>query len=187
MHSTSWFLISVIAIFILGVISNASVPSLVRIQFQFDRLTCPFPIHNGQDQLILDGDLAFGVNVTHSGNATDLGTKYACEFDPLSGPSGATTFYADYKDYDATCFSVIPCGWFTYALDFISAIADKFGAFFSLLIYFLTPVNFEIMGYDITDVSGLGLAFLIGTYVFFYIGIGQYFATYISGLISRVL
>lgn len=186
MHSASWFLISVIAIFILGVVSNASVPSLVRIQYQFDRLTCPFPTHNGQDQLIFDGELAFGVNITHS-SAPDNGTKYTCEFDPLSGENGATTFYADYKNYDETCFSVIPCGWFTYALDFLTMIADKFGAFFSLLVYFLTPVNFEIMGYDINDVTGLGLAFLIGTYVFFYIGIGQYFATYISGLISRVL
>lgn len=186
MQSIAWFLISVIAIFILGVVSNASVPSLVRIQYQFDRLSCPLPIAHGQDQLILDGDLAFGVNITHTASP-DNGTKYTCEFDPLSGPSGATTFYADYKNYEQTCFSVIPCGWFTYLLDTLTMIADKFGAFFALLVYFLTPINFNIMGYDINDVGGLGLAFLIGTYIFFYIGIGQYFAVYIAGLIGRFL
>ena len=187
MNLTTWFMFGILLIMIMSLISNTSPTALQRIQYQFDRLNCPFPLFTGQDQLIINGELAFGVNVTRvqNGDGTINGTRYICAFDPLSGPNGATVFTVEYVNYQETCFGFIPCGWFTYAGDFLTKVADKFESFFSLIVYILTPINFDIMGFTLSDLDGLSLAIVIGIYIFAYIGIGAFFAGYISGLVSR--
>jgi hypothetical protein len=171
----------------LSLISNTSALGIEALQFQLDVMRCPFPLVEGQDQLILNGELAFGMNVTHTlTNGTDYGTKYSCELD-VTSPTFATTFYADYKNYRETCFNVIPCGQFTFIGDTINNGMNKFGAFMNILTLFLTPINFNILGFGINDIGGTGLAIVIAVYAFIYIGIGAFIAVYGVGLVSRLL
>lgn len=186
---TVWFITSLVILIIFAIMNNTSAVGLQHIQFQFDRLNCPSPIATGQDQLLLNGTLAFGMNVTHNlTNGTDYGTFYKCEFDPLSGPNGATTFYAFYENYqDTTLWGTVPIGWFAYLQDWLTNTTDKIIAFFTLIAFFLTPINFNIVGYSIDDISGIGLMLVIAIYGFAYIGIGAFFGAYIVALVRLVI
>ena len=179
MNITTWFAFSIVTLMLFAIISNSSVTGLTNINIQFHKLRCPTPLEQGVDQMTNGtAGLEITYNVDINGNSTtneqaQVGTFYRCEFDPLSAPPG-TSIQTTIKQYKATCFSVIPCGWFGYVGDYLSILGEKIGAFFTLVSYILAPVNFNILGYTIADIGGVGLMLVIGLYIFCYIGIGVF-------------
>jgi len=187
-NQTIWFAVGLIILIIFGIIGNTSPTGISNIQFQFDKMNCPFPLWEGIDHLTIDGELAFGMNITHSSTPNnpdpenDLGTAYRCEFDPTIDE---TSFYTSTYTFGATCFSVIPCGWFSFASETLTKVAEKITAFFTLLAFFLTPINFNILGFTLADIGGVGLMLVIAIYGFAYIGIVLYLGGFIIGIIGR--
>lgn len=185
---TLWFVFGLLILIIFGIINNTSPQGLSNIQFQIDKFNCPFPLWEGIDHLTIDGELAFGMNITHSSPAgsgdpeNDLGTAYRCEFDATID---TTTFYTSTYTFGKTCFSVIPCGWFSFASETLTKVAEKITAFFTFGLFFLTPLNFNILGFGIEDIGGIGLSVVIAIYGFAYIGIALFYATFVLGIIGR--
>jgi len=179
MNITTWFAFSIVTLMLFAIISNSSPTGLFNINVQFLKLSCPTPLDNGVDNM-LNGTAGLDItyNVDIDGNATSneqeiVGTFYKCDADFSSNPP-TTSIQTTIKQYKAVCFSVIPCGWFGYIGDYISILAEKITAFFTLVSYILTPINFNILGFTIADIGGVGLMLVIGLYIFCYIGIGVF-------------
>lgn len=147
---------------IFAIVSNSSITGLVNIEARFNELTCPLPLYDGVDYL--NGTIVYD---------TGFGSDYRCTFDPLSAPPG-TQISVTAKQYNATSFSAFPSGWFVFAADTITEIGIKIGAFFTLITYILTPINFNILGYTIADLSGFALMFVISIYIICYVVIAVF-------------
>ncbi len=68
----------------------------------------------------------------------------------------------------------IPFAGFPFFLgDWLSELfANKLSAIGTLIYFFITPANFDMFGYTISDLSGIPLMFVIVIYAISYIGIG---------------
>lgn len=147
-------------IVILGIISNTGATATDNIQDQFDRLSCPMPSQTG----LWNNS---GV-ITYSGatyNYEDVSTPVLT----LTCTSVHTLDGVDYLNGQP----LAPVGALYYVGDYISEIfANKLVAIFTLIGYILTPANFDILGYTLTDITGIALLFIIGLYSFAYIAIG---------------
>jgi hypothetical protein len=173
---------AMIVIAILGFMSNQNPTSQQHISAIFNRLTCPLPIANG-----VDNDLtAPGINMTYnvdingnpgvafgasSGNNPGpvVGTQYICGEDPVFG---SIQISAATKEYAASCFSIFPCGFFGYLNDFIGGVADKLAAFFTLIYQYLSPIDFNILGFQLSDLNTTAQVMVLTFYAIEYIIIG---------------
>lgn len=159
---------SIIFLMLLGFISNQNPTALTQINARFNELTCPLPLYDGVDQPFsnstFNNNFGFG-NITY-GNG--FGTQYLCTFDPLSAPPGTAITTAIWA-YNSTSFAGFPSGWFVFTSHTIQAITQKVYALFELIIYFLTPINFEILGYTLDDLGGFALMAIITIYIFCYV------------------
>lgn len=153
--------------------NNVSPIGQTAIQNQINIMSCQLPIREGVYSLITD-------QITHSkdinGNTTSntedmVGTFFDCYPDPVTG---APTISTIIKQYSANCYSVIPCGWFGFASDYMTVLGQKATALSIIVLYFVTPINFNILGYDISDIGGVGLIFVSFFYAFAYLGIGLF-------------
>lgn len=159
---------------ILGFVSNSSEDSILKVQQQMFMMNCPLPIYNGiaNDTNIVGYNVNYTI-IYHDDIKTDFyGTYFKCTIDPLSAPPqiGAT---GTVRQYGATTFwGTLPYGWLGYVADFLTASFQKITAFFTLISYFVSPTGFDILGYGLSDLSGLGLFLVIGIYAFCYICIG---------------
>lgn len=127
------------------------------------QLSCHAPIFNGWDtSTSLDSN---NNDIVHFSNGT--GTYFECGFN-ISGQ-----FTARYmRDYQATSFGFIPTGWLNYVGDTLTQVFYNIGAILTLILNFLTPVGFEILGYGIEDIGGLGASIVIALYAMCYLFIG---------------
>jgi len=188
MNLITWFLVGIFIIIILGIASNTGQSSILNIQDQLFIINCPYPIYEG---VATDVDISgFTViyNVTHdrdiNGNFTSNDQdKVRTEFDctvtnHLFGVSVST------RQYGATAFSAIPYGWVGYVADWLSHTLQNAGATFILIAYFVTPSNFDIMGFTLDDVGGLALIVIIAVYVFCYIPIAIFVYKAISPFVG---
>ena len=152
---------------VLAIVSNTSEDSINNIEDQMFLANCPLPIF---DQVATANDIVgFAVNYTVTfGNGTDTdGSFFECTAeDGLFGVSVTV------KEYGATLFSAIPIGWLGYLADSITVLFERLYAVFTLITYFVTPANFNILGYGLADVDGIALMLIIGIYALCYIAVG---------------
>lgn len=155
---------------VLGLISNTSEESVIKIQDQMFLMNCPMPIYNGVATLHTIEGYALNYTVTYASNikADFNGTKFICTAsDGLLGAS--TTIYA----YGASTFwGTLPYGWIGYISDTLGNVFSQLQAFFTLVSYFVTPENFNILGYTSNDLGGIILMLCALMYAFCYIAIG---------------
>src|SRR6185503_20100134 len=177
MNLTSLAIFGIIFLFIVGIVSGAgaiypsggasctseSDDAYCKNFRPINQLSCHAPLYDGWDQsLSLDSN---DVDIVHNGN----GTYYECGFN-ISGQY--TARYT--RDYHATAFSAIPTGWLNYVGDTITQFFFNAGAVIILIANFLTPLNFNILGYGIADISGIGAVVIIGLYAMAYLFIGAW-------------
>ena len=175
MNLITWAILGLFIIIILGIVSNTGQTSIRNIQGQLFIANCPSPIFEGVATDLDISGFAVVYNVTHSkdinGNTTTndqdkVGTKFECTM-----VNGLFQVSTTTRQYGATLFSVIPYGWVGYISDWLSLQLSKMQAMFTLLAYFVTPANFDIMGFTLNDVGGMGLVVIIALYAFAYLPI----------------
>lgn len=155
----------------LGIVSNSSSDSLDNIEEQIFLINCPMPIFNGI--AILNSIDGYSVNYTVSynvlnGTSTE-GTKFICSIDSITQAFTAST---SIEPYGASLFDTIPFGWLGYLADFMTSIFQTLQAVFTLISFFVTPTNFNILGFTLNDLSGIPLFSIIALYALCYISIG---------------
>lgn len=192
MNTVTWFAFGVLIIIIFAIVSNTSATGLQNIEFQFFKMTCPYPIGQGVYNFnatfpLYDDYIEYGKDI--NGNDTSVladqvGSFIECTQDPITGNLQMNVAI---KEYNASCFSAFPCGFFGYVNDLLGQILVKIVAFFTFLGFFLTPINFNILGYTIADISGVGLMIVIGLYGFAYLGIGVFIGGFVVGLIRSLI
>lgn len=95
------------------------------------------------------------------------GAKYTC------GLNAFGTFTSvEPQAYNATLFDVIPFGWYYFIGDSIADLFFKATALATVIVGFLSPVGFNILGYGIEDVGAFVATFIILIYSLCYIAIG---------------
>lgn len=168
---THWGFFGLVYIAILGIVSNAGNTALNSINDQFAKIQCPTPLYNYVD--FLNGTIINSEVKTDTGKL--FGTSYQCFYDNTSVPP-STHISASFVAYNETGFANFPSGWVKYVGDTLGAYMYKVGALGNLLLYILTPINFNIMGITLNSLSGIPLMFVVLGYVLAYLGIG--FMTY---------
>lgn len=146
---------------IISIIGNSAPTSLANIQDQFDRLSCPMPSQTGLWNS--SGVIQYsGATYNYPSVSNQTLTLTCTEVHTLDG--------FDYAYGSPT----IPFAGFPFFLgDWISELfANKVVAVFTLIVYVLSPANFNFLGYTIDDITGIALMFVISLYVFSYIAIG---------------
>lgn len=165
---------AIIFLALLGIVSNSSESSLLHIEQQMFLMNCPFPIYNGEATVnSIDG---YTVNYTVSKSNLIKnnfnGTRFDCTIDPLSGPPqiGVSTAILQYGA--STFWGTIPYGWIGYLSDTLGNLLDRMQAMFTIVGFFITPSNFNILGYTLGDLSGMALFVIVAVYAMCYIFIG---------------
>lgn len=175
MNLITWTILGLFIIIILGIISNTGQSSIKNIQSQLFIANCPNPIFEGVATDVDISGFAVVYNVTHNkdinGNPTTndqdkVGTKFEC-----TTPNNLFQVTTTTRQYGATLFSAIPYGWVGYIADWLSLQLSKMQAMFTLLAYFITPSNFNILGFTLNNIGGMGLVIIIALYVFAYLPI----------------
>lgn len=173
MNLVIWAMFGMIIIALMGIISNTGATATANIGQQLDRLGCPMPSQTGLWNNT--GTITY-TNYTYNYEAVNLNTlTLTCsEIHTLDG-----------YDYQFGVFEVQPffsngtgfqfgvaIGWAFYLGDAISEIfANKLVAIFTIVSYFLAPINFDIFGFTLADISGVALMVIIGIYIFAYLPI----------------
>ncbi len=188
MNLITWFLVGIFIIIILGIVGNTGQSSILNIQDQLFLINCPDPIFEGVATNVTISGFAVFYTITHdrdiNGNFTSndqdkVGTEFDCTVtNHLFGVSTST------REYGATLFSVINYGWFGYVADWLSHTLEKASSLFVLIAYFVTPSNFDIMGFTLDDLEGIALIIILGVYVFCYIPIAIFVYKAISPFVG---
>jgi hypothetical protein len=166
MNITTMALFGIIVIMIFAIVSNTSTTGLSNIDVQFLRITCPLPINAGvaSNLTITGSTLSYDVTYDTSGGDYHV-TTFHCGDGNVMGAS--TTVYTTANNW----FNV-GLGYLFYISEVISKLFQSLIGLMTLLSYILTPINFNILGYTIADVSGIALMVIIGIYIICYIFIG---------------
>jgi len=187
-----WFVFSILFLIILAIISNSSITGQNEITNQISIMSCPFPIQEGVYNTTsrnVDHDREINPT-THflTGNTTSditkkAGTFFRC-YTELNAGQQVPAVTVMPLPYGATCGYIFPCGWFAWVADTILILEQKLTAFFTIISFFITPVNFNIVGYTIGDLSGVASTFVLGIYMFIYLGIAIFIFSAIRGNLS---
>jgi len=169
----TWFLVGLFIIIILGIVGNTGQSSVANIERQIFFINCPAPIYHGVATINSIEGLALNYTVDYGASTQDFqntfnGTYFLCTFDPLSAPPGlgASTIIKAYGD---TLFGFIPVGWLGYVSDWLTHGFQQLQALTTIIFFFVTPSNFDIMGFTIDDLDGIALIIMVTIYVFCYI------------------
>lgn len=155
-------------IIIMGFVSNTSNDSIVAVNDQMFLLNCPSPIFNGEATDFEFNEFILNYNVTYNvGNST--GTFFICSLDMLSTPHYNVQVIQ--PAYGETAFDFIPTGWLRFIADWLTSELQKLVALGTLIAFYITPANFNIGGFTIADLGGLGVMFVISIYVISYVSI----------------
>lgn len=133
-------------------------------------MNCPMPIYSGTaGNVTFVSYFSFNYTVfTQAGNKT--GTFFQCLlfFNQVNHPSLSLI----QKEYGKTEFNVIPVGQLLYTGDVFYIAFQRVQAFFELVSLFVTPIQFNILGFTINDIGGLAVMLVIAVYALCYIAIG---------------
>lgn len=78
----------------------------------------------------------------------------------------------------------IPTGWFEFTADNLITGFNKLSSIMVLIVGFITPIGFNILGYTFSDVSGLASVFIWTLYGLAYMFIGIFLYKTISPFVS---
>lgn len=138
-------------------------------------MNCPLPIYDATATLGNPVYIGFTLNYTltyGTGGNNATGTYFQCYVDPLSNPEYQVNLQN--KNYGETLFGFIPYGWLGYLADTLTVLGQRITALFTLISFFISPTNFNILGYTIADISGIALMFVIAIYALCYISVGAW-------------
>lgn len=157
------FAFSIVLIIVIGFVSNQNATSLSDVQDRFEELLCPMPAGSGLWNNT--GTITYSGGTYNYPNVSNQTLTLTCT--PIHTLDGV-----DYAFGQPT----VAVGVFFFAVDYISEGLHKVGSFFAIIGIYLTPINFEILGFDLNDVGTLGTMAIISMYLFCYtwIGIGIY-------------
>ena len=155
-----WAIFGFILIMIFAIVSNSGQTGTANIQSLMDRLGCPMPsstgLWNSSNTLILNN---FTYNYPHVNNQT---LTFTC----------TDVHTADGIDYNYGQ-PLVAIGVLYYANDYLSELFfNKASAVFTMIGYVLAPINFDVWGYTLDDLSGIAVMIVIALYIFAYIPIG---------------
>jgi hypothetical protein len=168
----SFGVFGIIFLIILAIVSNSSEESQERIQNQMFLMNCPLPSFDGRwnsTNVTIEG-FSVVLNDTAGVDYGGEGTVFRCQIAPLT-PFPAFQVNMSNKNYTETTLG-FPTGWFVFAGDFIGASFKKITEMFVLIGFFVTPTNFNILGFTLNDIAGIPLMFVISIYALCYIAIG---------------
>ena len=160
-----------------AVISNTSSIGQDNIEFQMFLMNCPYPVYNALPMLDVDPIDGFTVIYTMNYSIAHVNKVSVFEcFDSNAGlplPRAPTVNLIVYEPTESffTAFDNA-FAWIGYIYNLFTALFQKATALLTLVGYIVTPINFNILGYGISDISGTGLLFIIFLYAFCYISIG---------------
>jgi hypothetical protein len=158
---------SVVFIIIIGFVSNQNPTALAGIQDQIDKLSCPMPSQSGLWNNT--GTLMYSNGTYNYANKDSQVLTLTCT--EVHTLDGVDYYYGQFIDIFGAGAG-IPMGAFFFIGDYIAVIGDKLLAVFTLIGFYLTPINFEILGYTIDDLALLAQMAIISIYGFCYIMIG---------------
>lgn len=148
---------------VMAMVSNSGQTAIGNIQQQFDRISCPMPAFSGlwnDTSTVASGVLNYTGKTYNYPNVSNQTLTLTC-----------TDFHtADGQDYDMGCPACV--GWVVFIPDWFASLTDHILGVFTIIAFMLSPINFDVLGYTIDDLSGLSLMFVIGLYIFAYIPIG---------------
>lgn len=158
---------AIIFLAILGFVSNSSEASQNNIADQMFLMNCPLPIYDGVATLNSIEGFALNYTVSYGNGTVNDGTRFECN--ASNGLFGANTVIIPYGE---TLFDFIPYGFLGYLSDSITTLFQRVQAMFTLVSYFVTPSNFNILGYTLADLGGFALLIIVILYAVCYIFIG---------------
>lgn len=146
---------------IVSIVGNSGAQSAANITNQFNKITCPLPEISGL--------------WNNTGTITRTGQTY--NYPSVSNQTLTLTctsvHTADGFDYCYGCPTVAFAGSMFYAGDWFSEmVGNKGSAILTLIYFFLTPANFNVLGYTISNLTGIALMSVILIYAIAYIFIG---------------
>jgi len=163
---------SIIFIGIVGFVSSQNPTNQDAMQVNFLKLSCPLPIREGVARNVtftgstLSYDLEHGIDINNNpaNNTKDfVGSYFLC------GEDNDFTASVTTKEYSAENNFGFPLGWFGYTSDTITAIVQKIVTMLTIMTSFLTPVNFNILGYTLGDLGAVATMAVITLYIFCYL------------------
>jgi hypothetical protein len=173
MNLVIWAMFGMLLIVVMGVVGNSGSTGTANIEFQFDRLGCPMPAQSG---LWNSSGTIMYTNSTYNWQNGGGGAG-AVPPATLTCTEVHTTEGIDYKNGSP----LVAIGVFYYVGDYVSELlANKVVAVFTIISYFLTPINFDFFGFTIADLNGPALMVIIGIYIFAYLPIGIFLYKTIS-------
>ena len=168
---------SIIFLTIISIISNASPTAQASIQNNLYLMGCPFPLQNQlmdltQPPTVLNNAVVYVALPPNQkvSNVTGTGTFFYCFIQTVNPKVPEVNTYP--RDYQATAFANFPSGWFQWVGDSLGVLFQRVVAFGQLLYFFLTPVNFNIAGFTINNLSGQALMLIVGIYAICYLSVG---------------
>ena len=175
-------LFGIFMLMIMGIVSNTSQTAIEAVENQIWRINCPLPLNGARPEpssLDIQG-LTLNYTILYD-NSTDYHvTVFHCDNDPITGG-----LRANFEVYTATTsWFDTTTGTLFYASATITQLGQKVVAFLTLFSFILTPANFEILGYTIGDLTGAGLAVVVGIYIVAYVFIAIWIFTEIAGAIG---
>lgn len=167
---TQWFVFSVIVIALFAIISNTSSIGITAIENQIFLMNCPSPINGGiATNLNIDG-LTITYDLVRDNSTSDYHlTLFDCEVTDPDIPTYAvstTVFTTANNWFD------IGQSYLAYLMNVISEAGFKIQSFLVLIGFLLTPINFNILGFTLSDIGGVGLLVITFMYLICYVGIG---------------
>ena len=173
MNLISFGVFAIIFLTILAMVSNASEESQENIQNQMFLMNCPLPSFDGEWNSTNVTIVGFVVilNDTAGVDYGGDGAVFRCIIAPLT-PFPAFQVDITNKPYNSENSFGIPTGWYSYTADFLGSLFQRINQLFTLIGFFITPTNFNILGFTLDDLSGIALLMVIAMYSLCYIAIG---------------
>jgi hypothetical protein len=156
---------------LLGILGNSSPTSATNVYNQISKIQCPMPAISGlwnNTGTIVYQNATY--NYAYAGSRTlTLDCSEIHTIDDKDYNYGIFTIQPFFTNGTGFQFGV-PVGYGYYISDAISELfVNKGGAIGTIIAFFLTPVNFSILGYTISDLSGIALMFIIALYAVSYL------------------
>jgi hypothetical protein len=171
-------LFGILILLIMGIVSNASEDSFTRVEDQIFLMNCPFPLYEGvAENLNIDG-LTLNYTIAHNrdinGNTTTVdsdkvGGSFECH---LNGVGLKASSFSTHQ-YAITTFG-FNWGYVGYLADSLTTTILKIQAFLTMFSFILTPANFGVLGYGLSDLSGEALMVVVGVYLIAYVFIASW-------------
>lgn len=166
MNLVLWAIFGFLIIMIMAIVSNSGQTATANIQTQMDTLGCDFPDFTLGGNSTGNGCINTNTYTNNTFTLIPAFTFYnltvpSCVFFSC-GENGTQQWVAE------TAPAGIPTGWLDYTADILSVTSSKLVAVGTIISYVLAPINFDVLGYTIDDLSGVALMLVIGLYVFCY-------------------